>query len=100
MTKKIVHRGLHKWRYKDNPLEQRFADEWAKLNDGERGGVPTLLYLLAEDNNRPLLEEMSERDAQVAATVIQWLGSPVGSSWLVETLEKAGYVMKKVGRDS
>jgi hypothetical protein len=93
--KKVVHRGLHKWRYKDNALEKRFADEWAKLNDGDRGGLPTLLYLLAADNNRPVLEEMSARDAEVAATVIQWLGSPVGSCWLAETLEKAGYEMVK-----
>jgi hypothetical protein len=64
--KKVVHRGLHKWRYKDNPLEKRFADEWAKLNADDRGGLPTLLYLLAEDNNRPVLEEMSARDAEVA----------------------------------
>lgn len=32
--------------------------------------------------------EVSDRDREVAATVIQWLGSPVGNNFLRELLER------------
>ena len=44
-------------------------------------GRGVLDYLLAEDSNYPK-GEVTERDRKVAATVIQWLGSPVGQSFL------------------
>ena len=64
-------RGLHPYRFKDNPEERRFAEAWAKhCGDGK-----TLAYLLF-----PVAP--TEREEQVAATVIQWLGSPVGQGFL------------------
>jgi hypothetical protein len=36
----------------------------------------------------------SQRDATVAATVVQWLGTNVGFCWLEETLKKAGYIVE------
>jgi hypothetical protein len=75
-----MHKGKMQHRLKQNPLEQKFALEWEKINSGiQRHGI--LDYLLAEDNNRPL-NEVSDRDREVAATVIQWLGSPVGKNFL------------------
>ena len=32
--------------------------------------------------------EVSDRDREVAATVIQWLGSPIGNNFLRELLER------------
>lgn len=81
----IKHKGLHAHRLRDNPAERRLAKAWAKINTDHGGQV--LRYLLAKDNNRPA-DEMTARDAEVAATVIQWLGSPVGLSWLRDTLLK------------
>jgi hypothetical protein len=76
----MKNKGKMQHRLKQNPLEQKFALEWEKINSGiQRHG--TLDYLLAEDNNRPL-NEVSDRDREVAATVIQWLGSPVGKNFL------------------
>ena len=65
----IEHKGLHMHRLSTNPAERIFADEWKAIN-GDRYGL-TLRYLLAEDNNLPA-DEMTERDAKVAATVVQW----------------------------
>lgn len=77
------HKGLHRYRFEDNPLEKKFAEAWQERNDRGRHGV--LEYLLAADNNHPA-GEMSDRDAEVAATVVQWLGSHVGRCFLDDVL--------------
>lgn len=72
--------GLHTHRYADNPEEKRFVEMWARMGlDGSN-----LDYLLtpAENHDNGRLEPASDRDRQVAATIIQWLGSPVGQSFL------------------
>lgn len=73
-------RGLHPHRFKDNPEERRFADAWASTCT--LGS--TLDYLLWEGDQHGRPPEASDRDHAVAATVIQWLGSPVGQRWLEE----------------
>jgi hypothetical protein len=77
--------GLHVHRFKDNPEELAFARAWDKQNkDGKN-----LAYLLAgtQQGHPP---EPSERDHVIAATVVQWLGSPVGKAFL----EELGYVKR------
>lgn len=72
--------GLHAHRFRDNPEGQRFAEMWTRMGlDGRN-----LDYLLtpAPQNHEPLAA--SGRDRQVAATIIQWLGSPVGQGFLRE----------------
>ncbi|MHC4298783.1 MAG: hypothetical protein ACYS7Y_16015 [Planctomycetota bacterium] len=76
----IKHEGRATYRLKSNPLEQVFANQWRELNNRQRG---VLEYLLAENPNYPR-GEMTQRDATVAATVIQWLGSPLGQLFLGE----------------
>lgn len=72
-----MSKGLHTHRLKDNPEEQRFADAWAQHNAMGK----TLAYLLTVgDQHFPVMP--SDRDGEVAATVIQWLGSPVGQGFL------------------
>lgn len=80
---KMLNKGLSQRRFKDNPMEQKFAQVWEDFNssEGRLDGRGTLDYLLAADCNRPD-GEVTERDRQVAATVIQWLGSPVGQYFL------------------
>lgn len=65
--------GLNHYRTRDNPMEKVFADAWAR--EGER----LLAYLLNHGETSPW---PSDRDYAVAATVIQWLGSPVGQCFL------------------
>lgn len=67
--------GLHRYRFRANPEEKRFADAW------ELRGAPNLEYLLSTDPNNHR-QPVSDEAVTVAATVIQWLGSPVGQAFL------------------
>lgn len=80
---KIKHNGKCLHRLKQNPLEKIFHDEWQRCNDQYR----TLDYLLADETNNPR-GEVTKRDVVVAATVIQWLGSPCGQSFLIDVITK------------
>lgn len=78
--KKIKHYGLSRNRLSREPLEKEFADAWGNI------APDTLGYLLCGQER--LKHEYTQRDAEVAATIIQWLGSPVGESFIREILEK------------
>ena len=76
----MKNKGLHQHRFKDNPKEKKFAKAWEDQNKT----FDTLNYLLAKDINHPHEGEVSKRDREVAATVMQWLGSPVGHCFFEE----------------
>lgn len=80
--------GLHPYRLKDNPMEKAFAEAFEVLNKTGPGYAhnSTVDCLLSPDSNKPV--PCSERDRTVAATLAQWLGSPVGVSWVMDTLAK------------
>lgn len=80
----MQNKGLHQHRLSDNPEEARFAQAW------EEHANQNLKYHLAPAGQE-YPGEPSKRDRQVAATVIQWLGSPVGQGWLRDL----GYEKKK-----
>jgi hypothetical protein len=79
-------KGLHLYRLESNPCERVTAKLWADnesvlcdiLGDGTYGGriVP------------------SDRDYQVAATLMQWLGSPVGRNFVVQLVKGINKVQK------
>jgi len=80
----MKNKGKSTYRFKQNPLEKDFAKLWEELNTDEHGnlnGGRILDYILAENPNEPR-GEVTDRDRMVAATVIQWLGSPVGQMFL------------------
>lgn len=80
---KVKHVGISANRLHpkaDNPREVVFARLWQEQNDLQH----TLEYILSNDNRRAVV---SERDIEVAATVIQWLGSNVGMSFLTSAIE-------------
>lgn len=79
--------GLHTYRFAENPEEQKFYDAWANENDRPNNNHGILDYLLG-NGIRPV--ESSVRDHVVAATVVQWLGSPVGQCFLRDL----GYIKK------
>ena len=80
------NKGLHQNRFSKNPLEKIFAEEWEKANGAHIAGTPLLDYALAPNNQYP--RESTEREREVAATVIQWLGSDVGQAFLRDVKEK------------
>lgn len=77
----MKHTGLSTHRLASNPLEAAYAAAW------EKQAPHTLGWLLSGPVNEN--GDYTQRDATVAATMIQWLGSPVGSSFVQEVLEKA-----------
>lgn len=76
----------------DNKLERRFAREWHHVNTaygGDRGNTPSVLDSLLDPSGRgDRAGVASDRDRQVACTVIQWLGSTIGSTWVRDVLKE------------
>ena len=73
MKTKMFNVGLNHHRFKDNPEEKRIAEAWDK-HDTEGN---TLAHLLdTQHHGSPPTVPVETR--KVVATVIQWLGSPVG----------------------
>ena len=73
---KYTHKGNHRHRLRTNRAEAKFAAAWEDTNR-----VCNTLQFLLGDGSEPDYN-MTQRDCLVAATVIQWLGSPVGGTWL------------------
>jgi len=86
----MINKGRIQYRFKQNPLEKAYAKAWDVCNTGYAGhidGRGTLDYLLAENPNEPR-GEVTPRDREVAATVVQWLGSPCGQAFVNKVLER------------
>ncbi len=62
----------------DNSREITFASLWQEENDEEA----------RRNIIGHLIPDLTERDERVAATVIQWLGSNVGMSFLAEAIKR------------
>lgn len=87
---KIKHEGLSTNQLNSNPREQVFAKAWKQINDPPYPVVSVPLeLLLCSNGDGNINRDLSQIEATTAATVIQWLGSPVGWEWLNETMEKA-----------
>lgn len=71
--------GARPYRLESNPKERLFAEAWQKQN---RLGRFTMLEQLLSNDGGKTPAEVSERDEMIAATIIQWLGSPVGQCFL------------------
>jgi len=69
-----------------NPLEMIFARKWDENNGNDERWDRELLPYLLDPFNQYNPQEPSERDYKVAATVIQWLGSGIGQSFIQSTL--------------
>ena len=103
----MKNKGLFSERQEHNPREKAFAEEWEHENERDDKfavdhGFGTLQNLFTEghkyDIRNPLkwVIEITEHDRFVVATVIQWLGSNVGMSFLHSVLKKCGYKIVKI----
>lgn len=107
----LRHRGLsyERTRHSSSAREKVFADRWEKECAPRRGinsGLGLLFDLLIVHAERRyhdpsydghLVRVPDQRDAELAATIVQWLGTNVGWSWLTTTLREAGYVVMPEG---
>ena len=71
-------RNTHRW--KDNEMEERFARIWEAYDEEHH----ILEYMLSSRTNER--EPVDENTQEDIATIIQWLGSPVGLSFLEKVL--------------
>lgn len=80
------NKGIHSWRLQkdqNNPREVAFAESWERLQRSS----PLHSLLCASNDNIDRKSNASDRDHIVAATVIQWLGSNCGMSFLQQVIE-------------
>jgi len=90
MSTKRKQVGLHANRLAKNALNPRevaFADQWEEEN-----AVGDILSWLLGDGVKKATP--SERDREVAATVIQWLGSNIGLSFIIESAKRSPEIAK------
>jgi hypothetical protein len=85
----IENPGMRVYRVNDelNAEELRFARFW---DAQQKHGYGLTEHLLSTDPERPGVG-ITPRDRQVAATIIQWLGTPVGQ-WFLRDM---GYTRTK-----
>jgi hypothetical protein len=82
-TSKVLNKGKSRHRLADNPEEKAFAEAWDAINRGPlETGVRTLDYLLIADG--VTAREPTAEERELAATVVQWLGSTCGQFFLGE----------------
>lgn len=81
MLKKNTGINHKRLKASQNKLEKKFSRRWNKINSGNHA---ILDYILSEDNLSEDNHQVgpSDRDQEVAATVIQWLGTEVGREFL------------------
>ena len=78
MTHAMEIRESKPWRFEDNPSERALAQ---LFQDEVR---PLLPHILSSDNEP--VRDLTDRDRAVAGRVVQWLATPVGSSFLEKAL--------------
>lgn len=77
----------------NNPREVAFAQQWMEENnpDVRRNLLATLLDKRPPGRMNCMFRppEPSDRDKEVAATIMQWLGSNVGMSFISQAIERS-----------
>jgi hypothetical protein len=82
----MKNKGINLGRIATNYLERVFAERWEDCNTKINPKSNWLEQILAATPNHPKLGEVSPRDREVAATIIQWLGTPVGQEFIRDCL--------------
>jgi len=83
MRIKKIFQGISSHRYSREPLEKLFAEVWQEEN------THNMLPYMMDSSGRSDPLPATKEQHKVAATIIQWLGSPVGQGFLAKVIEKA-----------
>lgn len=84
----IKNRGDFRERTEWNSLEKAFADKWEELNKTSYGDeIDHLQHLF---DNPGHFHNVSASERFVVATIVQWLGTNCGFSFLSSVLRKEG----------
>lgn len=94
----IKHEGISKRRLSREPLEAIYARRWEEINRIRVGQPRGALQFLLSATNEPCV--ITAKEATIAATVVQWLGSPVGQCFVDECLaEQRSVENQKKGKE-
>lgn len=98
---RIKHVGVEPGRAKGGTCEKLYVDEWVRMNERRPGlnsgaGYTELLLTPGRLLGRGVLD-ITQRDATVAATIVQWLGTSCGAAML-QTVEMASARLKSATR--
>lgn len=88
--------GFNFQRCDHNPREKAFHDEWFDENEprpGLNGGHGILSALIERKEINHILTPV---ERNIVATVIQWLGSNIGMSFLERALKRCGYQITEI----
>lgn len=81
----------NEYRFKDNPKEKEFHDKFKDMFTFSNSAHKTLSAIIFGWNDRYIPNErLTEREEDICLSLIQWLGSPVGQSFLRD----CGFVLK------
>lgn len=105
MKTKHPDRGDCYERTKHNPLEKALADHWESENE-RRSHINFGQGVLQDLFGRPhdkfghrlpsFIHIITAKERWVVATVIQWLGTNCGQSFLGEAFKKAGFKIVRI----
>jgi len=87
----MKNQGYHSYRLPTNPIENIFAEEWEKENARTLGtDLIDILFNPSYREHSWYLETYlaTDEERRIAATIIQWLGSAVGQSFLETVNER------------
>ena len=97
----MSHKGVAQYRFakiqgRSDVREQALAQMWERQNQDDDTSKPLLATLLSQDSHdsiwaMKMKSPYTQPAATAAATVIQWLGTPVGFAKLTDALAVAGY---------
>lgn len=80
-------KGTKKYRFEDNPKEKEFHDKFVEKFDRDHSTRKTLSAIVngwSDIKQNEPKRYLSPREETICANIIQWLGSPVGMSFLKE----------------
>ena len=75
--------GFKTYRHDNNPKEKELHDKFLNEHILKRD-IDLLVFPPANNNQTYAVDTLTEREKQIMLTTIQWLGSPVGQSFLKE----------------
>lgn len=82
------------YRFKDNPKEKEFHDNFIDMFTHDRSANVTLSAIIfgwENDRQNYPKEFLTDKEENICLNMIQWLGSPVGQGFL----EKCGFINKE-----
>ena len=75
-------KGYKTYRHKDNPKEKEFHDKFIDDNKDQLFSGFDYIAFGQSDVGMKANDTLTERETRIMISTIQWLGSPVGQSFL------------------